>query len=264
MSAILLALHGMRRKCARLWPLVLVLALAACGSSVELYRNLGARDANEMLALLLRNGVDAEKVISDSGTATLLVDSQQVVPAMEVLNAAALPRAQYADLGQLFKKEGLISSPTEERVRYIYGITQGLSQTLSEIDGVLSARVHVVLPDEMGDNDKKDPSSAAVLVRYRPGTAIDKIVPKIKELVANSLEGVSYDRVSVTLVKADADELSAPPILPVAKGGQPSTPYLLYGLAVGLLLSLVGNGAFAWLWWRQQRRAAPSPVPATI
>ncbi|TIX46864.1 MAG: hypothetical protein E5V26_02235, partial [Mesorhizobium sp.] len=91
---------------------------------------------------------------------------KDVPTAMELLNGAGLPHDLYADMGSLFKKEGMISSPTEERVRYIYGITQELSRTLSVFDGVLNARVHVVLsPEETSDGRHQSlPSSAAVLV----------------------------------------------------------------------------------------------------
>jgi type III secretion protein J len=249
----------------RLLPLLLLLALAACSSKIELYNSLKARDANEMLALLMRNGIDAEKVVDDGGLASLMVDKEQLPQAMEVLTAAGLPHQHFAELGDLFKKEGMISSPTEERVRYLYGITQELSLTLTTIDGVLSARVHVVLPEEMGDSTRTKPSSAAVLIRYAPGAAIDQVVPKIKELVANSLEGVLYDRVSVVLVKSTPDDALLHPVLAADAGSSTENPRLLYGLAAAFVASLIGNIALVSFLWRNHRMplAASSAAPVT-
>lgn len=97
-------------------------ALAACAALVagcqqELYGGLAERDCNEMMAALLQNGVDAQKKTPDGGkTWTLAVDDKQIVKAMEVLRARGLPATRYDDLGALFKKDGLVSTPTEERV----------------------------------------------------------------------------------------------------------------------------------------------------
>ena len=192
------------------------------------------------------------------GVVTLTVESGRVPDAITLLNAAGLPREKFANMGDLFKKEGLISSPSEERVRYIYGTTQELSRTLTGIDGVLSARVHVVLPnnDPVASTAAK-PASAAVMIRYAPGTAIEAAVPKIKELVVNSIEGLSYDRVSVVLVRATPDEagglpdtaLQAPPAL--------LPPLAVYGVLGGLVLSLLANAALGvWLLLRRGARSS--------
>ena len=41
---------------------------------------------------------------------------------------------------------GVDLEPEEDRVRYVYGLSQELSDTLEKMDGVLLARVHIVLP----------------------------------------------------------------------------------------------------------------------
>ncbi len=241
--------------------LALVLFLSGCASKLELYSSLGEQAANQMLALLLRAGIGAEKIAGKDGT-TLMVDSARVPQAVALLNAEGLPRTQYESMGQLFGKQGLISSPTEERVRYIYGITQELSRTLSQIDGVLSARVHVVLPGNSPVGENVSPSSAAVLIRYAPSVPIDMQVPKIKELVVNSIEGLTYDRVSVVLVKAQPQEVPLAMANALPAPPEPDTqPYLLYGLGGLALLSVIGNGALGYLMFR--RRPARAAQPGT-
>lgn len=250
------------RRPPRLAALLLLLLLAACGK-VELYGQLTEREANEMLALLLRHGIAAEKVVGKNAVTALRVESGRVPDAMELLTAAGLPRDRFANMGELFRREGLISSPSEERVRYIYGISQELSRTLTGIDGVLSARVHVVLPnnDPVAGGPVR-PSTAAVLIRHAPGASMDAAVPKIKELVANSIEGMSYDRVSVVLVRATLDE--TPVRAPEPPQPQPLLPReVAYGAAGLLGLSLCGNLALGFLLWRRRGRPGAGAV-ATV
>ena len=213
-----------------------------------------------MLALLQRNGITAEKIVGKGGVSALRVAADRVPDAVDILEANGLPHDRFANMGDLFKREGLISSPSEERVRYIYGITQELAHTLTSIDGVLDARVHVMLPN----NDPVSgaplrPSTAAVLIRFAPGAPLDTLVPKIKELVANSIEGMSYDRVSVVLVKAIQTDQpvrlqDAAPTAPVPR------EWMMAG--AGLLgLSLFGNLAALGVWlWRRRARTAGAAV----
>ncbi|WP_426441414.1 type III secretion system inner membrane ring lipoprotein SctJ [Bradyrhizobium genosp. P] len=240
--------------------LLVLFTLTGCERKIELYHNLPARDANEMLALLMRHGIDAERIADHGGAASLVIPTKDVPDAMNVLDSAGWPRDRFSDLGTLFKKEGLISSPTEERVRFVYGTTQELSETLSRIDGVLNARVHSVLPEsESDDRLPGTPPTAAVLIRYMAGAPIDQAVPKIKELVANSLKGVSYDRVSVTLVEATQDDTAPRPHGAATFGAEGSDPpYLVVGLVGAIATSLIGNAVLAFFVWRERFGHTPA------
>lgn len=177
------------------------LTLFAC--KTELYSGLSEREANEMMAILIDNGIDTSKEVAKDKTGSLLVDESEFAEAVQLLTRNGLPRANFGNIGDIFKKEGLISSPMEERARFIYALGQELSETISQIDGVLQARVHVVVPENFSPLERTVPSSASVFIRHQPGASISKLSTQIKLLVTNSIEGLVYDKVSVALFPAD-------------------------------------------------------------
>ena len=71
-----------------LWPLVPVLLLAGC--KVDLYSGLPERDANAMLAVLLRHHIDSDKQPGKEGAATLRVDEKRVAEAVDLLQLSLI------------------------------------------------------------------------------------------------------------------------------------------------------------------------------
>ncbi|RVB80772.1 EscJ/YscJ/HrcJ family type III secretion inner membrane ring protein [Mesorhizobium sp. M6A.T.Cr.TU.014.01.1.1] len=198
------------KKCSALCRLAVVilsmLLLQAC--SVELYSGLDQRQANEIVATLMRHGIPAQRQSDKSGTMTVSVQKGRFADAMAILDESGLPKQEFATLGEVFKRDGLVSSPVEERAAMIYGLSQELSRTISDIDGVLSARVHLVLPENDPLRQRLVPSSASVFIRHRVSTSMNDLIPQVKMLVANGISGLTYDKVSVVLVPVEAAALS--------------------------------------------------------
>lgn len=232
---------GMRsNRCVTRMVFILLCVTLISGCKKELYGNLTEQDANEMLVVLLEQSVAASKDSSDGGKSWALdVDSGQLVRAMEVLRANGLPRSRFNDLGELFKKDGLVSTPTEERVRFVYGISQELSSTLSKIDGVLVARVQIVLPNNDPLAQDVKPSSAAVFIKYRPDADVNTLIPQIKTLVMHSVEGLTYDHVSVTTVVADHVDSSK-----FASPASSLWPTVMLAAVFVALIAVVGLAAY--------------------
>lgn len=179
-----------------------MLLLQAC--SVELYSNLNQRQANEIVATLMRHGIPAQREAGKDGKMTVSVQKGRFAEAMAILDESGLPKQEFQTLGEVFKRDGLVSSPVEERATMIYGLSQELSQTISDIDGVLSARVHLVLPENDPLKQQLVPSSASVFIRHRASVPMNELIPQVKMLVAKGIAGLTYDNVSVTLIPVAA------------------------------------------------------------
>jgi type III secretion protein J len=194
--------RGVRR------ALVLLAALLLSACEAELYNNLDQRQANEMVATLQQRGIPAQRLAVKGGQYTVVVDKDRFAESITILKDAGLPRQEFQTMGQVFKKDGLVSSPTQERAQMIFALSQELSGTVSEIDGVLSARVHLVLPENDPLRQQLVPSSASVFIRHRSNAPVGNLVPQVKMLVANGVAGLSYDKVSVVLVPVDSQKPS--------------------------------------------------------
>ncbi|HSW06935.1 type III secretion system inner membrane ring lipoprotein SctJ [Aquabacterium sp.] len=233
-----------RARVALLFAALLVL-LAACSGRVDLVASVAEAEANEALAALLAANVQAEKVPGKEGMVGIRVAQGQVAQAVDVLKARGLPRERHAGMGEVFRKEGLISSPLEERARYVFALSQELSGTLSRLDGVLVARVHVVLPERSPAGEETTPSSAAVFIKHQPDANLDTVQPQIRRLVSHAIPGLTGDRVSLVLVPAAAEPQAAAPVAAAAERGDMwRTAALLLGVLAVLLLA--GLGALAW------------------
>ncbi len=184
-------------------------ALSAC--KTDLYRNLSEREANEMLAVLMSNNIEVSKEYLGDAGVTLQVEEADLPRAIDALKQNGFPRESRETMGTVFEKSGIMSSPFEERVRFVYALGEEVSRTLSEIDGVLTARVHIVLPDEPNFGEELTPSSAAVFIKHRIGVDLDFTTPQIRRLVSGSIEGVNYDDVTVLLVEAERPNVAARP-----------------------------------------------------
>jgi len=242
-----------------------MLLLQAC--SVELYTGLDQRQANEIVATLVRHGIPAQRRADNDGAMTVTVGKGRFADAMAVLEDAGLPKTEYKSLGDVFQRDGLVSSPVEERAAMVYGLSQELSRTIADIDGVLSARVHLVLPDNDPLRRELVPSSASVFIRHRASAQMGDYVPQVKMLVANGVAGLAYDNVSVVLVPAQGVSDSAIDNAKFATflgmwmhpDSVARAQFLIYGLGF-LVLCLAGGLGFEH--WRQRRSVYTLPVRA--
>ena len=218
---------------------VLLFGLIACSRNVEFMAAMPEPEANEVLAALQIAGIPAQKIAGKEGMVGVTIDADQVGRAVTLLREKGLPRERFAGMGQVFKKEGLISSPLEERARYLYALSQELGATLTQIDGVIVARVHVVLPERGVSGEMGIPSSAAVFIKHQDGYNLDTVLPQVRRLVTNSIPGLTPEKVSIVLVGAQSGRSSDSVLAPAGVVMQTSAPSVFASPVVVAIISLL-------------------------
>ena len=223
----------------------ITLLLAGCGK-VDLYNGLSETQANEVAGSLLAQNIGADKRRADDKKHWVVaVAKADMADAMRVLNAAGLPRPEYQSLGDVFAKKGFVSSPLEEKARYVHGLSQELSQTLTTIDGVRAARVHIAMPERDALTAEAKPSSASVVIVMRQDSGIESRETDIKAIVKDGVEGL--DDVNKVTVKF----FNAPQVAAIPARAEMSIAALPYPESqIGIVVALTGLAVWWFLHWR--------------
>lgn len=228
-----------------LWVAVFA-ATAAC--STNILHGIDERAANDATAALERAGIGAEK-LPDEGTSsgtgasyTIRVAHGDGTRAVDLLAALGLPRDRRRGFAETYGQPSLIPTPSEERARYLDATAGEIERTLETVDGVVSARVHLVLEETdplAVDAKPKSQARAAVLLKARPGAA-PIAEADVQKLVAGSVAGLDAAAVGVVVTAAAApNEAAAAALAPLGPlRMSPGTRPLLVGAVVAVLALL--------------------------
>ena len=178
---------------------------AATPTMAPLFTGLTAEDAASITEALTAKGVRYE--LTDGG-ASIMVPSTDVYQLRVGLSAEGLPAGDTVGYA-LLEDQGITTSEFKQRIDYQRALEGELSKTITAIDGVEAATVHVVMPEEdLFTDDAKQPT-ASVLVKTKPGQTLEpQQVQAVVHLVASSVEGLLPTQ--VTLADDKGTVLSAP------------------------------------------------------
>jgi len=202
---------------------IFALLLCSCESRKTIVNQLDERDANEIVVLLSKRGIDAIKVVSPEASGgggaktihwDISVSQDQANQAMYILNQNGLPRKRGQNLLNIFQDTGLVPSESMQKIRYQAGLAEQIATTIRKIDGILDAEVQISFPEEDplnpgGPSKKKITSSVYIKHNGVLDDPNSHLITKIKRLVSASVTGLDFDNVTVIGDKARYSEFSS-------------------------------------------------------
>jgi flagellar M-ring protein FliF len=200
-------------------PLLLLLGIAAAvavGVTVVLwwrgpnwsllYGNLSDADASSVVQALQTAAIEYKL---DSASGAIMVPAERVHDARLQLAGQGLPQGKNASLDQMSRDPGFGVSQFMENARYQYALEGELARTISSLQAVEAARIHLALPQQSAFVRDRRPASASVLLQLRPGNRLQaEQVSAIVHLVASSIPELDSD--NVTVVDQQGRLLSSP------------------------------------------------------
>jgi len=177
--------------------LVLIMNFASQPSYTTLETGLDPAQTGKITSALDAKGIGYQ--IQDGGT-TLEVTSGQVSEARIALATAGLLGIGSEQPGfELLNSSQLGASDFQQQVTYQRALEGQLDQTIEQIQGVDSATVNLVLPNQQDElfGDNSQASSASVLLDDN-GSLSSSSIQGIANLVASSVQGLSTGKVTIT------------------------------------------------------------------
>ena len=159
-----------------------------------LYAGLPEAEKSRVLDALRNSGV---KVRLDPVTGDVLVPTENYHSSRMTLAAQGLPASVATGYDQLDSIQ-MGSSRSVESARLKQSQEMELSRSISEIDLVISARVHLALPDKEGFVRQQATPTASVFLQLARGRSLGRSqIEAILHLVAASVPSLSKENVSV-------------------------------------------------------------------
>jgi len=252
-------------------PVTLIVALALAGlatlggCTTGVLHGLDEPAANEALAALERAGIGAEKVPEEGGQTggqtaafALRVPRGDATRALDVLRVRGLPREHRHGFAEVYGQPSLIPTASEERARYLEAAAGEIERTLETAEGIVSARVHLVMEESDPlalEGKPRTPARAAVLVKAADGRA-PLTEAEIQKLVAGSVPGLDPRAVAVVITAApSSSDVSLGPL--AAVGPFRVTPSSRAPLIASFAVALAVIGVLAALLLAALRKRSP-------
>ncbi len=177
--------------------LMLLLGLSAVSGSdqVPLYKDLSMASANSIESSLVGAGFDAR--ISEDGT-SVTVPRTDLARARMVLAEIGMPVDGEPGWELFDGRSGLAMNSFLQRISRLRAMEGELARSIQTLEGIQSARVHLVLPEREAFSRERSEPRASVIVRASPGTTIERRQAiAIRNLIASAVPSLNLNNVTV-------------------------------------------------------------------
>ncbi len=159
-----------------------------------LYSGLSAEDASKVVDYLT-----SQKIVYkiDDGGQTIKVPREKVYEVRLALASRGIPSSGVIGY-EIFDKTSMGMTEFMQKLNYKRALEGELARTISQLDGVEGARVHIVIPQKTIFKDEEKLPSASVVLKLRNGALISKEnIISIVNLICGSVEGMPPSKVSI-------------------------------------------------------------------
>ncbi|GAB4432527.1 MAG: flagellar basal-body MS-ring/collar protein FliF [Anaerolineae bacterium] len=174
--------------------LIFFLAWSQAPDYAVAFSGLNAEDASAITTHLQENNINYE--LSEGGS-TISVPADQVHQIRLDLASQGLPGQGNVGM-ELFDSTNLGMTDFVQQVNYQRALEGELARTISSLNNVHSARVHIVIPQPTLYSDEEQPTTASVVIELENGQNINKEqVQAISHLVSSAVEGLSPENLTI-------------------------------------------------------------------
>ena len=174
--------------------LYLIVSSVTAKEKSVLFTGLDEKEASKIVQKLKDEKVEYD--LQDNGS-TILIEKDKVYDTRLSLASEGLPESGMIGY-ELFDKTNLGMSEFVQKLNYRRALEGELAKTISSIEDVNKARVHIVIPEKaLFDKDQK-PATASVSLHLRGNRGLAKAsIEGIQNLVSGSIEGMKPEDVIV-------------------------------------------------------------------
>jgi len=208
------ALTAIREQFARIWGnmgsvqkisvgVILLVAVATLGvfvlmssrpNYVTVFNNLTDQDAAAIVTKLKAGKIPYQTA---DGGKTIKVPRDKADDVRLSVAASGLPQSGVVGY-EVFDKTNFSTTDFNNKVNLQRALEGELDRTIARLDGVQSATVHLVIPEQALFQQQQQPTTASVALQLKPGVSLTPDQTRaVTKLVSSSVQGLKSENVTV-------------------------------------------------------------------
>lgn len=159
-----------------------------------LFANVEMREASEITQMLEQADIAYE--LRGDGS-SIFVARSRVLEARMMLSAEGLPSQGSIGYEIFDEPDALGQTQFQQNINRLRALEGELARTIASLDGIASARVHLVLPERQMFSRETEQPSASIVLQLRRDELSAGQVRAIRNLVASATPGLTTGRVTI-------------------------------------------------------------------